>query len=325
MKTSKQKIYSVFIFVLSALIFLLIAEYTVRVLRLSKSDYPAPWPFNLKEIPWEYQQNAYGWRDREFSKEKGAGLFRVACVGDSVTEGFGVGWQDSFPKFLEKYLWQDGLKAEVMNLGKSVANTEENLAALKTALEFNPDLVIYQFGMNDIIGFEHIQRLPPEGGVVAQPPPKKKAPFNLRVFLRKSILYRVLGERFNYLKLRIGYRNWDFGEYEIMPIHWQREIEKLKNGLSGVHPPTDILLVYMPYEFQIYSRRDEVFIPSRILSQFCQEQGLYFLDFTLILKKERRQGKLFLDDCHLSVYGNSVVAKCLKEFIVDSILKKEKG
>lgn len=79
---------------------------------------------------------------------------RVACVGDSITWGFGlVTWLQSYPVVLDGYL---GPGWEVGNFGKNSATLLRNgdLPYVKTpeylqSLEFQPDLVVIMLGTND--------------------------------------------------------------------------------------------------------------------------------------------------------------------------------
>jgi lysophospholipase L1-like esterase len=71
----------------------------------------------------------------------------ILCAGDSITE---VG----YPKFLRRILRREGIRAKVVNHGKSGFNSKEYLAFLlknKTALaDSYPDFICLQLGTNDI-------------------------------------------------------------------------------------------------------------------------------------------------------------------------------
>ncbi len=99
--------------------------------------------------------NTHGMRDREVSKNKAPGLFRIAVVGDSFTFGWRVALDDCYVKQLEKLLneragRQDAF--EVLNFGVCGYNTEQEKILLEEkVLGFEPDLVIVGFVTNDIM------------------------------------------------------------------------------------------------------------------------------------------------------------------------------
>ena len=81
---------------------------------------------------------------------------RVACVGNSITEGYGLGWQEDYPFRLQEML---GDSYKVQNFGVSsmtFANKGPgdnmsywNTDKFKAALEFNPEIVVIELGTND--------------------------------------------------------------------------------------------------------------------------------------------------------------------------------
>ena len=81
---------------------------------------------------------------------------RVACVGNSITEGYGIWDQKKYPDHLQEML---GDSYKVQNFGVSsmtFANkgADDNMsywntAKFKAALEFNPEIVVIELGTND--------------------------------------------------------------------------------------------------------------------------------------------------------------------------------
>ncbi len=96
--------------------------------------------------------NSYGWRDREWQKEKSDGVYRVAIVGDSFVEALQVEEEDTFTRVAEQLLNDEGQKVELMNFGRSGATTtEEFLFIREEVMDFKPDLVVVVFfPYNDI-------------------------------------------------------------------------------------------------------------------------------------------------------------------------------
>ena len=90
--------------------------------------------------------NSWGMRDREYSKEKPAGVTRLALVGASFLEGVGVEEEDTFAARVE-----DRLNAapgppshEVLNFGVNGYTQLQLMGSVENkVLEFSPDVVIY--------------------------------------------------------------------------------------------------------------------------------------------------------------------------------------
>lgn len=74
---------------------------------------------------------------------------RILALGDSLTAGYGLARQDTFPARLEAALAERGLNAEVINAGVSGDTTAGGRARLAWALADRPDLAIVELGAND--------------------------------------------------------------------------------------------------------------------------------------------------------------------------------
>jgi lysophospholipase L1-like esterase len=97
--------------------------------------------------------NADGFRGPSVPRERSAGVVRIACVGDSHTFGWGVGDGETWPAVLSREL--DARvgpgKVEVLNAGVSAYDCEqERLWLERTVLGWKPDVVIWQWFLNDI-------------------------------------------------------------------------------------------------------------------------------------------------------------------------------
>ncbi len=100
-----------------------------------------------------FTTNEYGFRDQP-TIQKTPGMFRVLCIGDSVTYGTGVTNQETFPNVLEALLQKQAgssLKVDVINAGVSAYNIRNIRAQLETTIDaFQPEVVIYTFVENDL-------------------------------------------------------------------------------------------------------------------------------------------------------------------------------
>jgi acyl-CoA thioesterase-1 len=74
---------------------------------------------------------------------------RILAFGDSLTSGFGLPDEDSFPSQLERALRAAGENVKVINGGVAGDTSAGGLARLDWSLADKPDLVLLEFGAND--------------------------------------------------------------------------------------------------------------------------------------------------------------------------------
>jgi len=111
------------------------------------------------EFEYSAHINTFGYRGKDFSKEKTPGTIRILAMGDSFT--FGVGAQDdqTVPFLIEKDLTAQGLAVEVINAGIGHASTIRHWDNLqKIHLQYKPDVVILFFDMTDVWDDWHWER-----------------------------------------------------------------------------------------------------------------------------------------------------------------------
>jgi acyl-CoA thioesterase I len=80
-----------------------------------------------------------------------AGMPQILAFGDSLTAGLGLAADEAFPARLEARLRAEGFAARVVNAGGSGDTTTDGLARLDWSLADKPDLVILEFGANDML------------------------------------------------------------------------------------------------------------------------------------------------------------------------------
>ncbi|MEX1099354.1 MAG: arylesterase [Bacteriovoracaceae bacterium] len=85
-----------------------------------------------------------------FSAEPVSESVQVICLGDSLTEGYGIKKKDAYPALLESMLKEKGFKAKVVNGGVSGSTTASGKSRLEWLLKkSNPDVLILALGAND--------------------------------------------------------------------------------------------------------------------------------------------------------------------------------
>ncbi len=77
------------------------------------------------------------------------GLPVIACFGDSLTAGYGLDSEDSYPAVLQRTLDSAGYRYRVVNLGISGDTTKDGLARINRVLALAPSIVVVEFGGND--------------------------------------------------------------------------------------------------------------------------------------------------------------------------------
>lgn len=169
----KSKIAIIILMVVSIIIGLLICEFLIRlfIMPLPPKDLPSSphkifgWaPVPNKEIkPYALKQktrgfrvalkfNSKGLRDYEYPYEKGRGVYRILCLGDSFTEAIQVPLEKTFVKILEKRLNSKEKRIEVINAGvEAYGTTNEYLFLMNEGLKYQPDMVLLCFYIgNDV-------------------------------------------------------------------------------------------------------------------------------------------------------------------------------
>ncbi len=73
----------------------------------------------------------------------------IVAVGDSLTAGYGVAEEESYPALLGKKLKSDGYNCRVVNSGVSAETSSGLLSRVGWVLGLNPDIVILETGAND--------------------------------------------------------------------------------------------------------------------------------------------------------------------------------
>jgi acyl-CoA thioesterase-1 len=73
----------------------------------------------------------------------------IVCFGDSLTAGYGVDRNSSYPSVMQRDLDAGGFHYRVVNMGVSGDTTKDGLARLERVLALKPEVVVVEFGGND--------------------------------------------------------------------------------------------------------------------------------------------------------------------------------
>lgn len=73
----------------------------------------------------------------------------IVALGDSLTAGYGLEEEFSYPALLQRKLEAEGYRYKVINAGVSGETTSGTLSRLEWVLTMNPDIVVLEIGAND--------------------------------------------------------------------------------------------------------------------------------------------------------------------------------
>jgi hypothetical protein len=94
--------------------------------------------------------NSKGLRDREIPYERAGSAPRILMLGDSFTEGWGVPFEETFSKRVERLYAARGTSAEVINTGVGNYNTIMEVEYfLNEGYKYQPDIVVLNYIPND--------------------------------------------------------------------------------------------------------------------------------------------------------------------------------
>lgn len=116
--------------------------------------YPGAEPGTGHEI--SYAINALGFRGPPFPKKKPKGLYRIALIGDSVTYGTGINYEDTIASRLQGLFDErlPGAAVQVINCGVPSTNTGQQVQSCRRrVLNIDPDLVLIIATIVDASGY----------------------------------------------------------------------------------------------------------------------------------------------------------------------------
>lgn len=74
---------------------------------------------------------------------------KIAYIGDSLTEGYGVNRESAYPAVVEGLLKKQGVSVSTINAGVSGATSASALSSVRWVSRSNPDLYVLALGAND--------------------------------------------------------------------------------------------------------------------------------------------------------------------------------
>ena len=184
--------------------------------------------------------------------------YRILCVGDSSTLGYGVDDEETYPARLNSFLHLLFPKLiDVINAGTIGYTIDDELAYLREkGQRLKPDLVVLEIFFNDVI--EKVSR----GRLTQRDFRKKSFPYTpLKSLWLKSAVYQLLQGLSVQILVRLGryFPENPFDKVDLAlnpekyPDVWQSFDEQLKVFIKTVkNLNADLIVVISPDKYQLY-------------------------------------------------------------------------
>ena len=251
--------------------------------------------YTLKRRPLGWpagEVNAEGLRDRAHSETPPEDVWRVAVLGDSVAEGFGLSAEQAFPRELERQLEADGERVEVLSVAvRGWSTRQERIAYHRIARRYRPDQVLVATCLNDIT----------ELALQLRPPPQLLRSLHSHSAIVRRVVDAAHREQAQVEELFAGPP--DLGAYYAELRGLRHEVEQ-----DGA----ELTVALLPYRFQFEPAAPPASVQSEI-SAWCAAESLRCLDLRPALAPLGPAA--FVDENHLSRDGSAAVAAALRELL----------
>lgn len=261
----------------------------------------------------EIQTNSDGFRDYEYPKKKAPGTYRIVMLGDSITLGWGVAFEDTFSKRIEKKLNEmaGDTKFEVINTGIGNYNTFMELELLKSkGVKYDPDLIVLNYYINDA---EIIHRISTFAYMVK----------------RTFYVYAFFWDKMSNLLVRFkdnNYSNFYSALYDNSFAGNKRMLQSL-DELGGIAKRNNIDLMFAVYpEFHNFKEYEFHYVTDSVRNS-ASKNGAYFLDLLPYFKDENPEAIwVSHEDAHPNARGHKIAANAITEYLIKSkLIPTEKG
>lgn len=274
----------------------------------------------------EYRINRLGFRDIKHRFLKADP--RVAIVGDSITFGWDLPLEDTYPYQTREKLRSVGRNVEIMAMGITGYNLMQEYYLIKErALRFTPDLIVLQICLNDFEKTLGIRSDPKQQFLLTQyseifiPYLFKKTKLN-HWLMARSYLFKLLNLK---LAPSIGNQNRGSAPRDFYSSGTETAVDYLRRTkalLAGT--PCRFAAVLFPF------RSDDMRQPYLVFYQTMLTElkalSVPTLDLNATLNSSMATPEaLWIDYIHPSRTGNQRVAEKLADFILPLLEVKTDG
>lgn len=254
------------------------------------------------------------------SRSGPASAYRVVCLGDSFTWGYGVQEHETYPARLQDLLAARYPKADVqvVNAGVPGYGTADELRFLRSRKELlDPDLVILQFlADNDFTENRRpaLGRIAVEDGWLRADEPPRPQPLRTLDWLKaRSHLIKFLSERIGYLAVRTGVLAPDAAGGSFTPADAARTRElliEIVEAARALGAPT--LIVFSTGQAAILGDDAAADKAAAVVAEAAAASGAAMIDLTPRLRAHPDRLRMYYPlDGHWTATANAAVAAIL--------------
>lgn len=257
--------------------------------------------------------NSWGRREIEFDEKTPENTYRIVAIGDSITFGQGIPFEERFTNRLVSALADSEKQVQVLNFAKSGMNFLHHIREIKRVLKIKPDYILLQWFANDL-----------EMNFKGRPSYHNLAPTRKLHYKwhASSALYYVLNAGWHAIQRNIG----TVGSYEdyMNKRFLDPDSEDSKNALSKFMVILNIAstrnipigLVFIP-SIRPYLANDYPFdyLHERFIS-VCVENGVPYVDLREDFKpygNNIRSLHVNQYDAHPNGFANEIIANRIME------------
>ncbi len=199
------------------------------------------------------------------------------------------------------------------------ATVDEYVVLRDDVLRYAPDVIVLQFGWNDIVGNTRAISFLDEPWVTAAPaPPKAQGPtavkrsWRLKGFLQlHSALYLAVAERVSLMRIRNGGSSPMDNVLSTRPEQWDATRKIFDRVFRACRERgVRLIVTYLPLDVEVQTPDPQkAMLTDRTVKAICTgHPGVAFVDVMGVLREASHED-LFIDDVHLTAYGNRRVGE----------------
>lgn len=269
--------------------------------------------------------NSKGLRDYEHAYGRSVGKTRILGLGDSITFGSGVDYEDTYLRQLEKKFLDNGYDVEIIKAGvNSYEFDQEYVYYFEEGYKYIPDIVLIGIHMNDV---RVVNPLELKENMFQSNVPQSRGSgiiTDLRTIVPKYVksakfiymsMVQILPKSKNrneiYFDLVYGLWNdsvsWNNYEAKLLDLEENLRQDNVK-----------LILVYFPNTLQFASSLNAGTYPQKRIMNLSLDRGIPFIDLTPYLDLPNyEEYYLHSDNAHLNGKGYKFVSEIIYEQLID--------
>ncbi len=270
----------------------------------------------------EIKINGQGLRDYEHSYEKDSGIIRILGLGDSVTFGSGVEYENTYLRQLENKFSENNYRVEIIKAGiNGYEFDQEYTYFFEEGYRYNPDIVIIGIVLNDA--------RPVNVSKIKESYNNNKKPFFPRIrsivkntcftcrFVYTSLINihkKAFNKKdYNQLYFEGAYNLWQGESWE----YYKTKLLKLNSYLE--ENDIELVLVIFPYTQQFAHSLNYGREPQNKISALAKSNDITVINLVPYLDLEDfERYYLFEDNVHLNKDGYGLVKEVIYSELINT-------